>query len=379
MTKLGGIAPSPAGTRLDPRSEERFSTVFRASPVAMSVSTLAEGRFVEVNDSFLQMTGYQPGEVITRTAYELSFWYDPDARAHLLALIDRHGGSVRCVELPLRIKSGDMVFVDVSVEVIRLDDQPCLLIVYQDVTLRRQAEQALRQSEQIRGQAEELMDAGPLTARVAHEINNPLAGIKSAFSVIKGAVPLDHPSRQFIGPIEREIDRIARIVRRLLARDEARPNTLGNVGVGQIINDVVALATPISLARSVRIEVHAVGGPVVGAVDEDSLRQVFYNLVLNAVEASRPGGVVTITAAATEEELSITVSDEGAGIEEHLRDRIFEPFFTTKRGADLGGVGLGLSICKGIVESLKGHLDCQSEPGKGARFKIVIPRRTSAT
>jgi PAS domain S-box-containing protein len=120
-------------------SEERFATAFRASPVAMSISTLAEGRIVDANESFVQLSGYSREELIGRTADELGLWADPEERARVVAgLVE--GGTLRDLDVRVRRKGGEIRHVLGSMERISLGDQPCLLTLAVDVTARRQAE-----------------------------------------------------------------------------------------------------------------------------------------------------------------------------------------------------------------------------------------------
>ncbi len=140
-----------------------------------------------------------------------------------------------------------------------------------------------------------------------------------------------------------------------------------------MVRDVVALLDSIAAARDVRIETDATraGGSV--RLPEDSLRQVLYSVIVNGVEASPPGGVVTIEAAVADGAADIVVSDQGKGIAPELRQQIYEPFFTTKDNRATGGLGLGLSIARGIVEALQGTLSFRSEPGRGTAFHICLP------
>jgi signal transduction histidine kinase len=106
---------------------------------------------------------------------------------------------------------------------------------------------------------------------------------------------------------------------------------------------------------------------------ENRLRQILYNLLQNAIEASPDGGLVRVTAVIDQQQLTIAVSDQGQGIQAEVRSHIFEPFYTTKDGSTSGGMGLGLSVCKSLVEAMNGSIDFESNPGKGTEFRIVLP------
>jgi hypothetical protein len=213
---------------------------------------------------------------------------------------------------------------------------------------------------------------------VAHEINNPLAGIMNSFQLVKAAVPEGHRHYRFAEIIEREIERIGRIVRQMFQLHRLDQETIRDVRVVDTLNDVAAILEPNCRERRVRVETRADPPDIVVKVPEGSLRQVLYNLAVNAIEASPPGGVVRMAAsgAETEGEVRITVTDQGEGIPAQVQDRVFEPFFTTKEGGASVGLGLGLSISKGIVDSIQGTLDFEHQPGRGTTFRVVLPSAT---
>lgn len=245
--------------------------------------------------------------------------------------------------------------------------------VVQDITTQKHAEEALRQSQRLQAEAEKLAATGRMAARIAHEINNPLAGIKNSFLLVKKAVPTDHPRYEFVGLIEKEINRIAEIVRQMY--DLHRPNQDGakEVFVADMVQDVVTMLQPLCKRHKVLIGIEMSEPQLVVCLPEGSLRQVLYNLLSNAIEASPYGGLVKIAVRRTEETLCVSVADQGDGIPCEQQSRVFEPFFTTKERDTLGGLGLGLPICKGIVEALRGSICFQSQTGQGSVFCVKLP------
>jgi two-component system sporulation sensor kinase A len=238
--------------------------------------------------------------------------------------------------------------------------------ILHDITQRKRTEEMLRESEKLAA-------TGRIAARIAHEINNPLAGIRNSFLLIEDAIPRGHPYYGYLARIEREINRIARIVRQMF--DLYRPGHVlpRKTQLGQTIRDIVALLSTIAPERGVKLEVDTTAAKEPVSLPEDSMRQVLYNIIVNAIEASPAGGVVTITAALRADNAEITVADEGAGIPLDLRPQIYEPFFTTKNQSGTGGLGLGLSISRGIVEALQGTLDFESSPDQGTTFFVRVP------
>ena len=238
--------------------------------------------------------------------------------------------------------------------------------VVMDTTDRKRAEELLRESEKLAA-------TGRMAARIAHEINNPLGGIKNSFLLIKDAIPKDYTYYEYVGRIEKEIDRIAHIVHQMfgLYRQEQKPTK--RFSVDETIRDVVALLESSCRQHQIKIELDTARVPVIDAMLEGSLRQVLFNIIRNAIEASPPGEKVKVAAGSSKDFLTLTVSDQGKGIPKEIRSRIFEPFFTTKSAEVTGGLGLGLSVSRSLVESIGGSLDFKSKAGEGTKFRIFLP------
>jgi len=231
----------------------------------------------------------------------------------------------------------------------------------------------IQELERQRAESEKLAAAGRMAARIAHEINNPLAGILNSFTLVKDAVPETHRYYSYVSRIENEIDRIAGIVRQMFDLYRPEKESVREFRLNETISDVIALLQAGAYERSVILESDTSRAAVAVTLSEGLLRQILYNLILNAIEASVSGGVVKIDAAIENQALHLTVADQGAGISEAAGAHIFEPFFTTKSGDHTGGLGLGLSITQSIVQSMKGTIGFESQVGKGTVFKIALP------
>lgn len=222
--------------------------------------------------------------------------------------------------------------------------------------------------------AEKLAATGQMAARIAHEINNPLAGIHSAFLVVKDAVPADHPQRAFVPMIEREIDRIRTIVRRALDLHRPTPEPPREFVLQELIGDVVALLEPRQRQANVRIETELPPLPVRVCLPETGLSQVLFNLLENALEASPPHGIVRLAVTVTGVRVVVAVRDEGPGVPATVRAHLFEPFVTTKESGAGGGLGLGLSISYALAQSMGGELTLAETTGPGTTFLLTLPR-----
>ncbi len=233
--------------------------------------------------------------------------------------------------------------------------------------------QRIQELERQRTEQEKLAATGRMAARVAHEINNPLGTVKTAFRLLSRAVPKEHRHFHFIGTIETEIDRIAKIVRQMLDLHRPLREEPLTFRADFAIRDVLELIKPHGRERGVSLQSDLTAAQRSVTLQDNMLRQILYNLVLNAIEASPANGLVQVSASVKDEQLEIRVADQGPGIPAKIAEQIFEPFFTTKSRSVTGGMGLGLSISKSLIEAMKGTLTFESENGNGTVWRIVIP------
>ncbi len=242
-----------------------------------------------------------------------------------------------------------------------------LLGSFADVTDRRHAEESLRQ-------AETMSTMGRLAGRIAHEINNPLAGIQSAFMLIKDAIPSTHPHFKYVGAIEREIQRISQVTRQLY--ETYRPETEASVHapVQTVVGDAVAFLEQLNRNTGVSIAVELGAVAAVVRLSNSLLRQCIYNLVQNAIEASPPGSRVFVSGAIDGADFVLRVRDHGPGVPAELRESIFDPFVSTKPSQlSTGGMGMGLSLVRRAVEAAGGTIEVIDAAGGGAEFIARLP------
>ena len=251
------------------------------------------------------------------------------------------------------------------------------MVNYRDVTDRKRAAEALRESERRQAEAEQLAVAGRMAAQVAHEINNPLAGLKNSFRLIRDAVPKDHPDRDMVGRIEREIDRIAQIVRQMYELYSPRPRQPRNIAVGETVRDMLAMLEPLCREREVAVEAGPIPSEMVIWAPEGSLQQILYNLTINAIQASPSKSNVYVSVNYADKDfIRISIFNRGPAIAAEIRDRIFKPFSSADAtDSTKEHLGLGLSIVKTIVDSLGGRIDFSSAPGKGTCFHLCLPSK----
>jgi signal transduction histidine kinase len=226
------------------------------------------------------------------------------------------------------------------------------------------------QYDQLALQTEKLTALGRMAAGIAHEINNPLAGILLYSSnLVKKAQP--GPIKEGMEIIMQETQRCKIIIQDLLefARDREAQKTLVNINT--IIEKSLSILDNEFRLRHIQLEKDLGEDIKASLIDGHQLEQVFVNLLLNAVQAIDRDGIITIRSCmeTKQKSLIVEIEDTGCGIPEESMDKIFEPFFSTKKE----GSGLGLAVSFGIIRIHQGHIDVDSEAGKGARFRIDLP------
>ncbi len=229
----------------------------------------------------------------------------------------------------------------------------------------REAQASLRRSERLAA-------LGQLTAGLAHELRNPLGTIKASAEMLSKPSAKRRPEvmDEMAGFITSEVDRMNGLVASFL--DFARPLQIRPVetDLKSVIDRVVREQSELARARGIELVTKTEDGGLVFAFDGELLRLALSNLVQNAIQASEAGQQVELRAESAADEVMISISDKGEGIRREHLESIFNPFFTTKTK----GVGLGLALVAKIVDEHGGRIQVLSEPGKGARFEVRLPR-----
>ena len=241
-------------------------------------------------------------------------------------------------------------------------------------------QERLLEAQDLAERREKLASLGVLAAGVAHEIRNPLTAIRARVFTLQRRMGPAGEGRGDVGVIDREIDRLERIVSDFLLF--ARPLDPVRVvrSAAELLREAQAFLQPALEAQGVRLEVES-GPDLLVELDPAQMKQVLINLVRNGAEATGPGGRVTLRARADTRTLGgasrpvvvLEVEDNGRGMPPEVQKRLFDPFFSTKEA----GTGLGLSIASRIVERHGGALHYRTQPGRGTTFGIVLPRMHS--
>ncbi|MCX8070394.1 MAG: DUF3365 domain-containing protein [Thermodesulfovibrionales bacterium] len=236
-----------------------------------------------------------------------------------------------------------------------------------------EAEEKLKKTATLEKQmieTEKLASLGQLSAGIAHEINNPLGGMRLCFNNLIES-EMDEQSRQLhIKTINSGFDRIQRITKQLLDFAKGSPLSMRLISICQVMDNVLQLSSYLLSKKSLTvIKKFDEDMPLINA-DSNKLEQVFLNLIINAVHATDPFGTITVKCWKEDNYCIVSVSDTGKGIPEGIRSKIFDPFFTTK-GVD-EGTGLGLTVAKSIIEQHRGEITFETSE-RGTTFYVKLP------
>jgi two-component system, NtrC family, sensor kinase len=298
----------------------------------------------------------QPADEL-RAEFDRVFQTGEVLQAELDVTLGGEARSFRLTKIPMRLQGDEISHV---------------ITIGEDVTDSRRIQGQIMQSEKLAA-------IGQLAAGVMHEINNPLATISACVAAITGrldeASGAERPAvEEYLELIDKEVDRCTRIVDGLLDFSRPKGKAKGPVLLNALIDETLFLMKHhqrfkrLTVARELDFTLPATRG------NAEQLIQVMMALMLNAVDAMDDRGRLTVRTGRSPSrtgEVVVEIEDNGAGISRADQSRIFEPFYTTKPPGR--GTGLGLSICYGIVEDHQGHIEVESQPGRGTTFRVFLP------
>jgi PAS domain S-box-containing protein len=370
-------------------SEARHRANFEHSPVPLYTLDGA-GAITAVSESWLALLGYRAAEVIGRPA---DVFHAPGCEAFSEAERAALIGGAELRDLPRRLlrADGGIVEAQVFARIDRREETVSVLCVLIDVTARKQAEAALRMSEEVLRQSQKMEAVGQLTGGIAHDFNNMLQGIVGSLDRIDRMLETGRGAEigAYTAAARASAERAAHLTSRMLAFARRQPLQPRRVALDGLLYGMGELIRR-SIGPAVTLQLRHHGGWA-ALCDANQLESAVLNLALNARDAMPDGGVLTIATAdvvLTEADLAgqaeaapgayveLTVSDTGSGMEPDLLSRVFEPFFTTKPIGQ--GTGLGLSQVYGFARQSGGLVRLASAPGEGTTVRLYVPRWTQA-
>lgn len=352
----------------------QFGMLFELSPFPIALTHAETGEIIDVNESFCRITQYQKRELIGNRTADLELYSKPD-RKKLLGLLSE-SGEVRELEMDFKLKDGSIGNSEVYAKLFEVENKAYILSTFYDKTPEKRLERQFIEAQKMEA-------VGKLAGGLAHDFNNLLMGIEGNVSLMLLSLDASHPYRRQLEKISDHVESCNHLTKQLLGYARQEKYEVVALNLNQLIEDT---AESFKRARK-QITVNMALDPAVMPVEADAvqMRQLLYNLYINAADAMPSGGVLSIKTAIVGSEnfadkaytpprkryVSITIADTGIGMDENTLAHLFDPFFTTKKTGQ--GTGLGLASVYGIVKSHAGYIDVDSGPGQGAVFEIYFP------
>ncbi len=316
------------------------------------------------NSVFARMFGRTDTDLVRTSVLDLGFNISFDELEEVLLGVLREGATHRFEPVKWPNPFGERI--------LKLDLAPFSassgnvvggVLVAEDITAHVELERELARSE-------EQAAVGRIAAGVAHELNNPLDGVLRFVNLSMSRLRADNPVREYLGDAREGLNRMADIIKALLSFSRKSTGADNRfVNVNEVVKEAVGSMAPMAASQGIEVVLNLCDNGL--NVRGGQLHQVFMNLIKNAYDAMPDGGTLNITTLLHDETVEVSFADQGSGIPPDLMESMFEPFVTTK---EIGkGVGLGLSICKRIIERYQGNIRVESTPGKGSTFTVELP------
>ena len=364
-------------------SEIRWRTMFEKFPVGIVLRD-AEHRYMSANPAFQQMVGYSEGELIHLSPLDIT--HEDDRPASERMLTELQSGVRQTVEKEKRFRHKDGSVVWTMVSTFHIPEAGPIPAFYPaivvDITKRKQAEEALRESELELARVSRLTTMGELAASIAHELRQPLSA----------AVTNGTTCQHWLSEDTLDLARARKAAQRMIAAAQRASEVMDRIRglinktssekISVVVNDLIcetlALIETELHARQIVVATDLAEPPISIVADRVQLQQVVLNLIMNAAEAmSLVADRTRLLRISSQREppssVLIRVADAGTGLDPTIAERIFDPFFTTKAG----GVGMGLSICRSIIDGHGGQLWASPAPSYGALVQFMLPTQDS--
>lgn len=359
-------------------SEQQFYKAFHLNPEMTSITTLKEGVFLEVNNVFLETTGYTRDEIIGKSSIELGLWYEEEER-ELLKYLIRKDKRVKNLEVTLKIKSGELFYILFSAEMIELNGKECLISIAINITKRKLLEQETKRALEKEKEISELRTR--FISMVSHEFKTPLTSIKSCSQLLQ---------KNFDRwPQEKVKKYILNIIYSVNRMNELLENTLfmGKAEMGKIefFPEFIDLE---SLLEEILDEIHFNFKENLFKIhlkisdnchrvyiDATIIRHILLNLLSNAIKYSKKEILndIQLLISCTKEYVYFEIEDHGIGIPEKDQKYLFQPFHRSSNVGNTSGTGIGMVVVKKFVDIHKGNIEIVSQENKGTKIFIRIP------
>ncbi len=388
-------------------SSERFEAIFDMLPLGVCITGVEDGAFIHVNPAFGKILGYSNEEMIGHTSRGLSIWHSAEEREAVAEALRKSGEY--CSEAILQRKDGVAIPVNFCAKLIPLDGSKRILVLIEDITDRKRAEEAIRELnaglerrvaertaelavERDRAEAADRLKSAFL-ATMSHELRTPLNSVIGFTGIIlmELAGPVNDEQRKQLQMVEKSANHLLSLINDVLDISKIEAGQLEVVSepfdVRSSIEAVVGIASPLAAKKGLDLSVEI--APEIDSLRSDSRRfeQVLLNLLNNAVKFTEKGGVkltARLDAAASgcpPPQIRLSVADTGMGIKPEDFDTLFLPFRQIDTGLSRRheGTGLGLAICRRLAELLGGKIEVESRWGEGSVFTFSLPAGEGGT
>ena len=357
------------------REANKFLMNMIESSVDGIIVTNMKGDILMFNRGAENLLGYNAEEVVEMM--NIRGIYPPGVAKEVMEKLKSpdFGGVGKLTSFPIihRRNDGELIEGDISASIIYDEEgnEIASVGIFKDLRERLKIERELQKMREALLQSEKLAAMGRLTSQIAHELNNPIYGIMNTLELLKTEIPPESKRRRILEMALSETQRLSEMLRNMLSFSKPQEEARKRININELLEGILLIMERQMRESNIKVET---------CFDEDlpeimastnQMRQVILNLFKNAKEAMPKAGILTVRTERQEKSVLIHIQDTGVGIPEEIRNKIFEAFFTTKQ--KVKGVGLGLSVCYGIIKDHGGEIKVESEEGKGTSFTISLP------
>ncbi len=357
------------------REANEFLTRLIESSVDGIIVADTDGKVLIFNRGAENMLGYKAEEVVGKM--NIRSIYSPGVAKEVMQKLrsPEFGGVGKLASFPLFFcrKDGELIEGDLSASLIydEMGNEIASIGIFKDLRERLGIERELRKTQEALLQAEKLAAMGRLTSQIAHELNNPIYGIMNTLELLKTEIPPTSKRRRILELSLAETVRLSEMLRSMLSFSKPEQEKRMPTKINELIEGILLVMEKQMKEENIRVTTSFDRYLPEVMASTNQVRQVMLNMIKNAKESMPKGGTLNVRTMLSSGDVLIIIRDTGTGIPEELRDKIFEAFFTTKQ--KVKGVGLGLSVCYGIVKDHGGEIKVESEVGKGTNFIITLP------
>lgn len=356
-------------------SEERFRLAFQTSPDVITITSVENGRYIDINEGFTKVLGYTREDVIGKSSLALNIWKNPEDRQKLVDGLAKDG-YVENLEAEFIGKGGRIRTGLMSARLLTINEEKVILLITREISEWKRMEQQLQQAHKFEAIA-------TLAGGVAHDFNNLLMGIQGRASLVSLDLEPPHPHLEHMQAIDEYIRSAADLTKQLLGFARGGKYEVAPADINALVDGSVKMFS--RTKKEIRMHTTFHDPPPVAVLDRTQIEQVLLNLYVNAWQAMPGGGEMIVETRIVDlsdadgalyqlkpgRYADISVTDSGIGMDEVTRAKIFDPFFTTKGKGR--GTGLGLASAYGIIKNHSGVITVDSEIGHGATFTIYLP------